>query len=162
MAARPEPARATGRGALALACGLLVACGGDPEPANGRTAEESGSTARTTPAEAGSLARAAPEEIRWDLENLGYEIADLEALVESGAEAAPGTDPAATLAGARAAYEAALDAVARGETDRAADSLEVAASRVEAVKRGLGLAEEWGEPFGADSIPVTVPEDLES
>lgn len=137
---------------VAVACAALAACGGEPERPVERPA-----------AEVESLTRAAPEEIRYELENVGHEIDDLEALLESGAaRAEPGSDPAARLAEARSAYRGALDALAAEDVDRATDSLDVATDRVETVKRSLGLAEEWVEPFDAESMPVSVPESLTS
>lgn len=138
------------RRAVAFACLAVAACGGEPERPIERPA-----------AEVESLTRAAPEEIRYELENLSHEIDDLETILESGvARAEPGADPAARLTRARAAYHGALDAIAASDPDRAADSLEVASGEVEEVKRSLGLAEEWGEPFDAESVPVDVPEEL--
>lgn len=130
----------------------LTVCAGEPERPIHRPA-----------AEVESLTRAAPEEIRYELENLRHEIEDLEAILESGsARSEPGSDPAERLAEASSAYRSALDAVADEDVGRAADSLEVASDRVETVKRSLGLAEEWGDPFDAESLPVAVPEDLTS
>lgn len=147
---------------MSLALGAWAAvwgCGGESGSSPGAAAD---SAARTAPAEAGSVALEAPEEIRYDIENLGYEIADLEGLLESGAVHPTSPEAADRLSEARSAYETALEAVGQGDTTRAAERLGVAAARVETVKRALGLAEEWGEPFGAESIPVSVPEDVTS
>lgn len=150
-----------GRGARAAAASILslglaflvgISCADEPEGPPERPA-----------AEVESLTRSAPEEIRYELENVGHEIHDLEALLESGAvRAEPDSAPAERLAEARSAYRGALDALADSDVDRATDSLERATERVETVKRSLGLAEEFVEPLDADSVPVTVPEDLTS
>lgn len=137
---------------MGLACLVGISCADEPEAPPERSA-----------AEVESLTSAAPEEIRYELENMGHELHDLDALLESGSvRAEPGSAPAERLAEARSAYRGALDALADSDVGRAADSLESAAGRVETVKRSLGLAEEFVEPLDADSVPVTVPDDLTS
>lgn len=150
MGVRPSRPRGGAPLSVALVWCVLAACAGEPERPLERPA-----------AEVESLTRSAPEEIRYELENLGHEIGDLESLLASGAvRSEPGADPAARLTRARSAYHGALDAIAASDPDRAADSLEVASGEVEEVKRSLGLAEEWGEPIDGDPVPVTVPEEL--
>lgn len=137
---------------IGLACLVGISCADEPEGALERSA-----------AEVESLTSAAPEEIRYELENVGHEIDDLEALLESGSvRAEPGSAAVERLAEARSAYRGALDALADSDVDRAADSLDRASERVDTVKRSLGLAEEFVEPLDADSVPVTVPDDLTS
>lgn len=120
---------------------LTVACGG-PDPGTPAPAVE----AAADTADALSLTSA--EEIRAEIEMLGYEIGDLEAFVASAPAAG---EP---LAAARAGREAAETLLAAGDTAAAVDTLVAVHGRVEAVKRALGLAEEWGEEMAEDSLPA--------
>lgn len=129
----------------------LIACGGEERQTGAR---QLAPTVDTTAREVDSLVLESDEEVRAELEVLGYEIADIEALIESGAARVPsGGDPREALAMARQAGEAAERHLARGERELAIDSLEVAAGHVERVKRALGLAEEWGEPLPPHATP---------
>ncbi len=121
----------------ALVCTAIVAgCGGGAdEPASEPPVSE-------------SVEVSTPEEIRMEIEVLGYEIADLEAYLSAPSDGGPprsGPDTAAHLSQAARAREAALFHLERGEDAAAADSVTAAAAHVEQVKRGLSLAEEWGE-----------------
>lgn len=136
------PASARGI-ALALAGALAVGCADEPDDP----------TPEVDP-EVESMAGSAREEILTEYENLGYEIADLEAYLESGAPRPvqiEGFDPHAQLASAQRARATVEDALAAGDAAAAVDSLEVAADRVNDIKRYLGLAEEWGEDVPEDA-----------
>lgn len=135
---RREVGRAAAWAALSL---LAIACAGEPE-------ERVAVPAETAPADTAPLVAADEEEIRMELENLGYEIADLEAyLAALPAERAPAVDadPQTLLVHARVAHEAAGELSMSGDLAAAAESLSAAMLHVEQVKRALGLAEEWGE-----------------
>jgi hypothetical protein len=103
-------------------------------------------------AEVEPLSFSTAEEIRAEIEMLGYEIGDLEAYL-TGASPPPDVDPAVPLARARAAHTAAAELLAAGDTAASVDSLEAVHARVEEVKRGLALAEEWGEEIADDPAP---------
>jgi len=136
---RPEIGRAAAWAALGSL--LAVACAGEPD-------ERVAVPAETAPADTAPLVPADDEEIRVELENLGYEIADLESyLAALPPERAPAADadPQALLAHARTAHEAAAGLSTSGDLAAAAESLSAAMVHVEQVKRALGLAEEWGE-----------------
>lgn len=87
-----------------------------------------------------------PGEIAAEVEILGHEIDDLEAWLTEPPTQPPadGGEARALLAAARTAREGAIGALAAGDTAAALDSLAGTAARIEAVKRTLGLAEEWG------------------
>jgi hypothetical protein len=134
-----------GRAAACAALGpiLAAACGGVPEERVAVPSPEPAPTADTVP-----LVAADDEEIRMELENLGYEVADLEAYLETvPAERAvtADADPEEFLAWARRARDAAEGLAADGDLVVAAESLSAAMIHVEQVKRALSLAEEWGE-----------------
>ena len=128
---------------MALASILAAACGGVPEERVAVPASEPAAIPDTVP-----LVAADDEEIRMELENLGYEIADLEAYLEAvpaGRAATADADPKELLAQARTARDAAEGLGADGDLAAAAESLSAAMIHVEQVKRALALAEEWGE-----------------
>lgn len=101
--------------------------------------------------EVDSLARPTGAEIEVEIETLTHEIRDLSGYLESGAvDVVPGApDPRALVEAARVATGSSRAALASGDTAGAVDRLEVAAQRVEEIKRALGLAEEWSEELPA-------------
>lgn len=132
---------------VVLALAVLAACarGGGPDHA----AEEA------SPPVADTFPTPSFADVPGDLETLGYEIADLQTFFEANPAAkAGGSDPAADLARAREARDAAAAALAAGDTAAAADRLVEAARAVDAAKRGLGFAEEWSEPVEPDTAPA--------
>jgi hypothetical protein len=125
----------------ALGSLLVLACAGEPD-------ERVTVPAETVPADTAPLVTADAEEIRVELENLVYEIDDLEAyLAAMPPDRAPAADadPRALLDHARTAHEAAAGLSMSGDLAAAAESLSAGMVHVEQVKRALGLAEEWGE-----------------
>lgn len=138
--------RSTSFAVTAAVAGLLAGCGdpgGEPEGAGPEPVPA---------AEVESLSFSTGEEIRAEIEMLGYEIGDLEAYL-AGAPPAPGADPEVPLARARAAHAAAAELLAAGDTAASVDSLEAVHARVEEVKRSLALAEEWGEEIVDEPAP---------
>ncbi len=117
--------------------------------AGGSTPGSASGDGTAEPAARPSEAPLASGEVADEIENLGYEIADLESAVRAGSVARPESMPVAREALARAgrARLAARDALGAGDTAAAVDSVRAAGARVERVKRSLGLAEEWGEGF---------------
>lgn len=133
-------------GRIVALAGVVAACAGsNGEPGDSAPAD-------ATPPAVDSLALSTADEIRAEIEMLGYEIGDLEAYLDANPPP-EGVDPAAPLARARAAHAAASSLLAAGDTTTAVDSLEAVHSWVEEVKRSLALAEEWGEEIPDESPP---------
>ncbi|HUP19592.1 MAG TPA: hypothetical protein VM778_06535 [Gemmatimonadota bacterium] len=138
---RPVPLAVT-----ASVVGLLAACA-DPGAEPGAVDSTS-----TVAAEVESLSLSTADEIRAEIEMLGYEIGDLEMYLASAPRSTE-ADPAVPLAQARAAHAAASQLLTAGDTAASVDSLEAVHARVEEVKRSLALAEEWGEEIEDEPPP---------
>jgi hypothetical protein len=135
-------------------CSTLFTAGCEGSPG-----EQSGSGTEILLGEPDELTFATVEEMEIELETLDNEIRGLEEyLAANPGWAPPGPadpDPLAILEAARSTREAAGSALAAADTARAANSLRMAAERIEHVKRLLGVAEEMGievEP-AAESVP---------
>src|SRR5688500_17104005 len=150
MALVTSAARSARRRCALAGLGALLACGGPSEDGSASKTDEPVATA-------GEIGFESVEEMRLELETLDHEIRGLdEYLVANPAWTPPDpadTDPRAVLEAARSTRDAAGSALAAADTASAADSLRAASARIEHVKRLLGVAEEMGVDFAADSLP---------